>query len=75
MDIKKVEKAVKKKKADFPEQLIQEITEAAKRHELKAGELDELVDTLKKAYERAEVESGEAVGTVAASPWENPVPR
>jgi len=66
VDIKKVEKAVKKKKADFPEQLIQEITEAAKRHELKAGELDELVDTLKKAYERAEVESGEAVGTVAA---------
>jgi DNA-directed RNA polymerase subunit A" len=66
VDIKKVEKVVKKKKADFPEQLIQEIAEAADRHKLKAAELDELVGNLKKAYGRAEVEPGEAVGTVAA---------
>ncbi|HMK54743.1 MAG TPA: DNA-directed RNA polymerase subunit A'' [Methanobacteriaceae archaeon] len=66
MDIKKVEKVVKKKKADFPEKLIQDIAEAADRHKLKAAELDELVGELKRAYDRAEVEAGEAVGTVAA---------
>jgi len=66
VDIKKVEKVVKKKKADFPEKLIQDIAEAADRHKLKAAELDELVGELKRAYDRAEVEAGEAVGTVAA---------
>ncbi|MGZ4857840.1 MAG: DNA-directed RNA polymerase subunit A'', partial [Methanobacteriaceae archaeon] len=66
MDIKKVEKVVKKKRAKFPEKLIQEIAEAADRHDLSSKELDELVKEIKKAYNRAEVESGEAVGTVAA---------
>ena len=66
MDIEKVEKVVKKKRAKFPEKLIQEIAEAASRHELDDKELEELVKEIKKAYIRSEVESGEAVGTVAA---------
>jgi DNA-directed RNA polymerase subunit A" len=66
VDIKKVEKVVKKKKADFSEKLIQDIAEAAERHKLKAKELEEIVVELKRAHERAEVEAGEAVGTVAA---------
>ena len=66
MDIKKVTSVVKKKKADFPESLIHEIAEASERHNLKVKELENLVDEIKKAYERAGVENGEAVGTVAA---------
>jgi DNA-directed RNA polymerase subunit A" len=66
VDIAKVEKVVKKKRANFPEKLLQEIVEAAERHDLSSKELDELVKEIKKAYNRAEVESGEAVGTVAA---------
>ncbi|WP_144011533.1 DNA-directed RNA polymerase subunit A'' [Methanobacterium paludis] len=66
MDIEKVEKVVKKKRAKFPEKLIHEIAEAAERHELSDKELDELVKEIKKAYQRAKVENGEAVGTVAA---------
>ena len=66
VDIKKVTTVVKKKKADFPESLIHEITEASERHNLKVKELENLVDEIKKAYERAGVENGEAVGTVAA---------
>ena len=66
MDIKKVTTVVKKKKADFPESLIHEIADASERHNLKVKELESLVDEIKKAYERAGVENGEAVGTVAA---------
>jgi len=66
VDIKKVTSVVKKKKADFPESLIHEIAEASERHKLKVKELEELVDEIKKAYQRAGVENGEAVGTVAA---------
>ncbi|MCE5215379.1 MAG: DNA-directed RNA polymerase subunit A'' [Methanobacterium sp.] len=66
MDIKKVTSVVKKKKADFPESLIHEIAEASERHNLKVKELESLIDEIKKAYERAGVENGEAVGTVAA---------
>jgi DNA-directed RNA polymerase subunit A" len=66
VDIKKVTSVVKKKKADFPEKLIHEIAEASERHNLKVKELESLVDEIKKAYERAGVENGEAVGTVAA---------
>jgi len=66
VDIKKVTTVVKKKKADFPESLIHEIAEASERHNLKVKELENLVDEIKKAYERAGVENGEAVGTVAA---------
>lgn len=66
MDIKKVTSVVKKKKTDFPESLIHEIAEASERHKLKVKELEALVDEIKKAYQRAGVENGEAVGTVAA---------
>lgn len=66
MDIKKVTSVVKKKKADFTESLIHEIADASERHNLKVKELETLVDEIKKAYERAGVENGEAVGTVAA---------
>lgn len=61
-----VMKVLKKKKANFPESLIEEIASATERHELTTKELEELVDRIKKAYERATVEDGEAVGTVAA---------
>ncbi len=66
VDIKKVEKVAKKKKTKFPEKLIQEIAEAAQKHDLDDKELEKLVLEIKKAYIRSEVESGEAVGTVAA---------
>ena len=66
MDIKKVKTVLKKKKADFPESLIHEIVDASERHKLKVKELEALIDEIKKAYDRAGVENGEAVGTVAA---------
>ena len=69
---KKVVKIIKKKKADFPESFIQDITEAAQKHELTDKELNELVGQIKKAYERAKVEDGEAVGTVAAQSVREP---
>jgi len=64
--IEKVTKVVKKKRAKFTESLIHEIAQAAQRHDLDDDELDELVKRVKKAYERAKIEAGEAVGTVAA---------
>ena len=66
VDVERVEKVVKKKRAKFPEKLIYEIAEAAERRDLSDDELDELVKEIKKAYQRAKVEQGEAVGTVAA---------
>lgn len=66
MPEERVIKVLKKKKANFPESLIEEIASATERHELTTKELEELVDRIKKAYERATVEDGEAVGTVAA---------
>lgn len=65
-DVKSIIKILKKKKADFPESLIEEIVDASKRHELDKAELEELIDIIIKAYDRAVVEDGEAVGTVAA---------
>jgi DNA-directed RNA polymerase subunit A" len=59
-------KIIKKKKANFPESLIDEIAAAAERRELTDKELEELINRIMKAYERAKVEDGEAVGTVAA---------
>ncbi len=64
--IEKVEKVAKKKKADFPESYIHDIAEAYIRRELTDSELEKLVIKVRKAYERAKVEAGEAVGTVAA---------
>jgi DNA-directed RNA polymerase subunit A" len=64
--IEKVTEVVKKKRAKFTESLIHDIALTAERHDLDDDELDELVKNVKKAYERAKVEPGEAVGTVAA---------
>lgn len=64
--IEKVEKIAKKKKADFPESYIHDIAEAYIRRELSDTELEKLIIKVRKAYERARVEAGEAVGTVAA---------
>ena len=64
--IKTVEKALKKAKIDFPESYIEDLAEVYVRRELKAKELDELIKKVKEAYDRAHVEAGEAVGTVAA---------
>lgn len=64
--IEKVEKVAKKKKADFPESYIHDIAEAYVRRELSDAELEKLIIKVRKAYDRARVEAGEAVGTVAA---------
>ena len=64
--INKVEKVVKKKKTSFPESYILDLADAYVRRDLTDKELDKLVSKLKEAYERAHVEAGEAVGTVAA---------
>ncbi len=66
--IEKVTKVVKKKRAQkiFTEQLIYEIAETVEKRDLDDKELDELVKKVKKSYDRAKVEDGEAVGTVAA---------
>ena len=66
MPEERVMKIIKKKKANFPESLIDEIAAASQRRELTDKELAELIDRIMKAYERAKVEDGEAVGTVAA---------
>ena len=64
--IKKIEKVAKKKKTDFPESYIHDIAEAYVRRELTETELEKLILKVKNAYDRARVEAGEAVGTVAA---------
>ena len=64
--IEKIEKIAKKKKAVFPESYIQDIAEAYVRRDLTDTELERLIIKVRKAYERAKVEAGEAVGTVAA---------
>lgn len=66
MEEKKILSAIKRKKADFPESLVNEIVDATLRHDLNNKELGQLIDEVKKAYQRAKVEAGEAVGTVAA---------
>ena len=66
MPEERVMKVLKKKKANFPESLIDEIAAASERRDLTDKELEELIDRILKAYERAKVEDGEAVGTVAA---------
>ena len=65
-DVDSITKILKKKKAEFPESLIAEIADASEKHELDKAELGELIDIIIKAYDRATVEDGEAVGTVAA---------
>ncbi|MDR2967806.1 MAG: DNA-directed RNA polymerase subunit A'' [Methanobacteriaceae archaeon] len=64
--IEKVEKIAKKKKTEFPESYIHDLASAFIRRELTEKELEKLVVKVKNAYDRAKVEAGEAVGTVAA---------
>ena len=47
-DIKSIMKILKKKKADFPPSLIEEIADASERHGLDDAELNELIDRIKK---------------------------
>lgn len=51
---------------DFPESYIEELSKAYVSHDLDDEELEKLIRKLKQAYDRARVEAGEAVGTVAA---------
>ena len=64
--IKKVEKVLKKNKIDFPQSYIDELASAYIRRDLTDKELNTLVLKVEEAYERAHIEAGEAVGTVAA---------
>ena len=51
---------------DFPDSYIEDLAKAYISNELTDDELKELIRKLKNAYDRAHVEAGEAVGTVAA---------
>jgi len=51
---------------DFPDSYIEDLSKAYINKELSDEELKELIRKLKAAYDRAHVEAGEAVGTVAA---------
>ena len=51
---------------DFPESYIEELAQAYVQKDLTDDELRKLIIKLKNAYDRAHVEAGEAVGTVAA---------
>jgi len=64
--LEKVRKIVKENGLEFPEKLIVEMAKVTEDHQLNDDELNELVEKVQRAYERAKVEEGEAVGTVAA---------
>ena len=51
---------------DFPDKYVEDLAKAYINRDLNDDELKELIRKLKQAYERAHVEAGEAVGTVAA---------
>ncbi len=51
---------------DFPDSYIEDLSKAYINKDLTDDELKELIRKLKQAYDRAHVEAGEAVGTVAA---------
>ena len=51
---------------DFPESYIEDLSKAYIKNDLTDDELSKLIIKLKQAYDRAHVEAGEAVGTVAA---------
>lgn len=61
-----VETVMKRKRANLPLKVIYDIANLAIKRDLSEDELDELIKQVKKAYARAKVEQGEAVGTVAA---------
>ncbi len=64
--LEKVKKFVEKKGLEFPEKLILEMARVVEDKQLDDDELSELIEKAHRAYERAKVEKGEAVGTVAA---------
>lgn len=64
--IKKVEKALKKNKIEFPESYVLDLAKAYIKRDLTDDELNKLVVKVQDARERAHIEAGEAVGTVAA---------
>jgi len=51
---------------DFPDSYIEDLSKAYIKHDLTDDELEKLIRKYKQAYDRAHVEAGEAVGTVAA---------
>ena len=64
--INKVLNILTDKGIEFPKGYVEDLAIAYTRRDLTDDELDKLVDKLKTAYDRAHVEAGEAVGTVAA---------
>lgn len=64
--IDKVLKVLFDKGIEFPKGYVEDLANAYTRRDLTDDELDKLADKLKTAYDRAHVEAGEAVGTVAA---------
>ncbi len=64
--IDKVLKVLFDKGIEFPKGYVEDLANAYVRRDLTDDELDKLADKLKTAYDRAHVEAGEAVGTVAA---------
>lgn len=64
--IEKVEVALENAGVEFPESYVEDLAAAYIRRNLNDDELDELITRVKVAYDRAHVEAGEAVGTVAA---------
>ena len=65
-NIDKVSKILIDNDIDFPKGYVEELASAYVRRNLTDSELNELVNKFKTAYDRAHVEAGEAVGTVAA---------
>ncbi len=63
---KNVEKVLMKNRIVFPESYIDDLASAYIRKDLTDDELNTLVLKVEEAYERAHIEAGEAVGTVAA---------
>ena len=63
---KNVEKVLMKNRIVFPESYIDDLASAYIRKDLTDDELETLVIKVEEAYERAHIEAGEAVGTVAA---------
>ncbi|MDO5849619.1 MAG: DNA-directed RNA polymerase subunit A'' [Methanobacteriaceae archaeon] len=64
--IEKVEKALEANGLEFPESYVEDLASTYIRRKLTDEELDKLVVKVQEAYERARIEAGEAVGTVAA---------
>ena len=62
----KVENALQEAEIEFPQSYIEDLAKAYLRRDLNDDELKQLIFKLKTAYDRAHVEAGEAVGTVAA---------